>query len=56
MSQMLLGFGKRTAESPCLLIPPVEFSKPTTTSRASSKRGVEADVVELRRGGAYISE
>ena len=24
MSQMTLGFGKRTADSPCLLIPPVK--------------------------------
>ena len=49
MSQMLLGFGKRTAESPCLLNPPVKFSKPMTTSRASTKRGVGAEGVELRR-------
>ena len=47
MSQMLHGFGKRTAESPCLLIPPVKFSKPMTTSRATSKRGIQPEAVAV---------
>ena len=55
MSQMLLGFGKRTAESPCLLNPPVKFSKPKTTSRASSKRGVGAEG-RGKLGGGLNSE
>ena len=47
MSQMTLGFGKRTADSPCLLIPPVKFSKPSTSK---ARRGENADFYTFGTG------